>query len=107
MIKNLPPIERISQLGYSNLFKLKKSLKNRLADRKKTLKDAETTCQTLKSKHGEPKSALEAADIAFANGKVVELKSEIFVLQTYLDEVNKYLDPMLEQFKNIGQPGNQ
>ena len=107
MIKNLPPIERISQLGYFNLFKLKKSLKNRLADRRRALKDAETTCQVLKAKHGEPKNALEYADIAFADGKVVELKSEIFVLQTYLDEVNKYLDPMLEQFKNIGQPGNQ
>ncbi|MBQ4541738.1 MAG: hypothetical protein IJA23_02670 [Clostridia bacterium] len=107
MIRKLPPIEQISKLGYFDLYKLRKSLKTRLADRERSLKDAETASVAIKSKFNPPKNALEFADIAFADGKVVELKSEIFVFNTYLDEVNKYLEPMLEQFKNVGQPGNE
>ena len=107
MIRKLPPIEQISKLGYFDLYKLRKSLKTRLADRERSLKDAEAVSAAIKSKFNPPKNALEFADIAFADGKVVELKSEIFVFNTYLDEVNKYLEPMLEQFKNVGQPGNE
>ena len=105
MIRNLPPINTISKLGYVKLFNLKKSLKSRIAERTRGLKDAEKTSASLKSKLTSPKNALEYADIAFADGKVVELKSEILVLESYLDEVNKFLDPMLEKFNNINQPG--
>lgn len=106
MIKNLPPIEKIKRLGYFDLFKLKKSLKSRLAERVRSLKDAEATSESLKTKLNPPKNALEYSDLALANGKVVEIKSEILVIKTFLDEVNKYLDPMLEQLKNAAQPGN-
>ena len=107
MIRNLPPIEQVSKLGYTKLYKLRKSVKTRLAERIRSLKDAEAASEALKSKHNPPSNALEYADIAFANGKVVELKSEIYVFRTYLDEIDKYLEPMLEQFKNVGQPGNE
>ena len=105
MIKNLPPIEKIKKLGYFDLFKLKKSLKSRLAERVRSLKNAEATSESLKTKLNPPKNALEYSDLALANGKVVEIKSEILVINTFLDEVNKYLDPMLEQLKNASQPG--
>ena len=107
MIKKLPPIEHVSRLGYFDLYKLRKSLKTRLADRERSLKDAEAASAAIKNKFNPPKNALEFADIAFADGRVVELKSEIFGFIAYLDEVNKYLEPMLEQFKNVAQPGNE
>lgn len=107
MIKNLPTIENISKLGYYKLFNLRKSLNRRLAERLKALSNAEEESNALKHESTSPKNALEKVDIVFADSKVIELKSEIFVIDTYLSEINKYLEPMLKELQSANQPGNQ
>ena len=107
MIKNLPTLESISTLGYTKLFNLRKSLKSKLSIRERSLKDEILNNEKISAELNSPNSTLTLGDLAVSESQIMKIKSEIMVINIYLGEINKYLEPMLKELHSVGQPGNE
>lgn len=107
MIKNYPDKNSIKFMNYSELLALRKSLKSKIIIRKRALKQAIENKEHLKKLYPEPKNALEHSYVVMAENESVNINAEIVLLNNLLSEVEKYLNPMLEQISNAKQFGEK
>lgn len=107
MIKNYPDKNSIKYMSYPELFTLRKSLKNKIMIRKRALKQALENKERMQKLYPEPKNALEHSYVVMAENEPVNINTEIVLLTNVLNEVEKYLKPMLEQISGTKQFGEE
>lgn len=107
MIKNYPDKNSIKYMNYQELSSLKKSLKNKIIARKRILKESIENKEKILQKYSNPKNALEHSYVVMAENEPININSEVVLLTTLLSEVEKYLNPMLNQIANAKQFGEE
>lgn len=107
MIKNYPDKNSIKYMSYPELFTLRKSLRNKIMIRKRALKQALENEKFIKQKYPNPQNALEHSYVVMAENEPVNINTEIILLTNLLNEVEKYLNPMLEQISKAKQFGEE
>lgn len=99
MIKGLPEFNDIKNMSYSELFKLERSLKNKLKVRRIRIKREIERSERVSQQHSNTESAYDKL-VVLSEGIIPKnTRLEISTLEIYLREVQKYL----EKYKSILQ----
>lgn len=107
MIKGLPDFKAIPKMSFADLFKLEKSLKDKIRVRKarykKELAKADATAKRIPN----PQTASEQLEVQGDAFTAKGTNLEISLLQMYLDEVQVYLKKYRDYIKaHTKQPGD-
>ena len=107
MIKDLPEYSDIKKMSFAELFKLKKSLKDKLKVRKarykKELEKADATAKRIPN----PQTAFENLEVTGDAFTAKGTKLEILILEHYLREVEVHFKKYKDYIKaHTKQPGD-
>ncbi len=107
MIKNLPEFENIKKMKYSELFKLRKSLKDKLKVRRARYKKELAVAGKTAERIPNPKTAFEQLEVQGDAFTAKGTNLEISILEIYLREVEKYFQQYREYIEtHTKQPNN-
>ena len=106
MIKGLPEFADIKKMSFSELFKLRKSLKDKIKVRRVRYKNELIKADKTAKRIPNPTTALENLEVMGDAFTAKGTNLEISILEHYLREVDIYYKKYQEYIKEYSQPGN-